>query len=70
MNTSTTTPQYIVLKELAGNPPPELGTLQTMIYPHAGTIMGGWILLWTLVAWYMLTKLISLVYRTYGPRAK
>lgn len=68
MDSPTTTHRLIVLKELAGNPAPELGALQTLLYPHASTIMGGWILLWSLVAWYLITKLIGILYQAHMAR--
>ena len=50
------TSSYIVLKELAGNPPPELNTIQKILAPHSVALAHMWIALWVATA-------LVLVYR-------
>ena len=54
----TATPGLLVLKNLAGNLPPHLNTLQLWLLPHAGTITAFWWGLWCVTALYLLERLI------------
>jgi hypothetical protein len=44
METATTT--YIILRELAGNPPPQLNAIQLLLAPHIDTITALWTAAW------------------------
>ena len=48
----------IVLKELAGNPPPHLNAIQTFLAPHVGFLTTLWISLWVLTAIALVIKLM------------
>lgn len=44
----------IVLKELAGNPPPHLNALQQLFAPHVETLISLWIALWIMTAFVLI----------------
>jgi hypothetical protein len=62
MENATTT--YIVLKELYGNPPPQLGAIQEILVPHLDFLTSAWISIWVVTAVIVLLRLIH-EYRTH-----
>lgn len=44
------TPTLIVLKELAGNPPPELNAMQELLLPYTDVLTMFWISVWIVTA--------------------
>ncbi len=55
MDQATTT--FIVLKELAGNPPPQLNAIQKMLAPHIELLTTLWISIWVVTAIVLVVKL-------------
>ena len=55
MENGTTT--LIVLKELAGNPPPHLNAIQKLLVPHVEFLTAFWISVWILTAIVLLVQL-------------
>ena len=49
---------FIVLKELNGNTPPQLNALQKFLEPHVEEIVALWVILWCATALIMLSMLI------------
>lgn len=62
MENGTTT--LIVLKELAGNPPPHLNAIQELLLPHVGFLTTVWISVWITTAIVLLAK-VWYEYREY-----
>lgn len=56
MEPATTT--LIVLKELAGNPPPQLNTIQKILAPHIDLLTNVWISVWIVTAIVLFLQLI------------
>ncbi len=54
MENGTTT--LIVLKELAGNPPPHLNAIQELLAPHVGLLTTLWISVWITTAAVLLVQ--------------
>ncbi len=52
---ATTT--YIILKELAGNAPPELNALQQLLAPHIDFLSEVWISVWIMTGIVLVAKL-------------
>ncbi len=57
MEHSTST--LIVLKELAGNPPPQLNAIQEFLTPHVGLLTDIWISAFVMTIIVLLVKLWS-----------
>ncbi len=47
---------FIILKELAGNPPPKLSALQTFLAPHTGLLADLWVAAWVMTALVVLWR--------------
>ncbi len=55
MEPATTT--MIVLKELAGNPPPRLNDIQELLVPHVELLTNFWIAVWIMTVIVLLAML-------------
>ena len=53
----TSTENLIVLKELQGNPPVQLDTVQQFFAPHVDAMIMFWILVWCATGVFVLIKL-------------
>lgn len=47
---------YVVLKELAGNPPPQWNALQEVLAPHISLLASFWISVWIMTAVVLAAK--------------
>lgn len=67
MDPATTT--LIVLKELAGNSPPQLNYLQELLSPYLSQIVAFWMALWCMTAVAAVTIYIR-AYRQHRSRSR
>ena len=69
MNIGTSTPQILALKELSGNVPMRLDSMQQFFWPHSDTLIHFWVAVWFATALYLLLHVAS-KYSEYRKGAK
>jgi hypothetical protein len=48
---------FIILKELAGNPPPKLNAIQAFLAPHTNLLADVWVAAWVMTSLVVLWRL-------------
>ena len=56
--------EYIVLKALSGNDPPQLNAIQAFLEPHLQALTAGWFIVWCITV----CVLVGIVFREYKKR--